>query len=233
MSIEHVLMFALVVFVFYHFMYRCNRVEGLSECEAELQFLCGRQNYAKRDSCKEGACDECIHNNWNALEDKGCSKKTVDEFCPLPEQHNGYLIKGGELKDDGKAKLMEVLGKYRSSLMKGLPKKLDIHFGICHTCDGYDNINISNLIIQLEGGPFDRVNIYGDIPELDGTFSFVYQAKMPDPKTPRENYQYISMDIIAQGEEYNEIVSINLSDNPSIPDDYTKEYNIGFSYYLC
>ena len=32
MSIEHVLMFALVVFVFYHFMCRCNRVEGFEDC---------------------------------------------------------------------------------------------------------------------------------------------------------------------------------------------------------
>ena len=30
MSVEHVLMFALIVFVFYHFMCGCNRVEGVS-----------------------------------------------------------------------------------------------------------------------------------------------------------------------------------------------------------
>ena len=40
MRVEHVLMFALVMFVFYHFMCRCNRVEGIDNiCTEKMHRL--------------------------------------------------------------------------------------------------------------------------------------------------------------------------------------------------
>lgn len=220
LSVEQVLLFALVVFVFYHFMRRCNRVEGLSKCGNKLKSVCGHT--AGSGSCED--CKICLKNNWNAFTDPqvGCSQITVDEFCSLPEQQQEntlHLINDGDLNADGKAKLMEILGEaWLEIFRKGVWAELQLNFGISN---GYDNMNIDDL--RIEYGD-NVINIYGDIPEVDGTLSLTYYLV--------DKYQYISM-IINQTDKQKEYLSINLSDDPNKPDDYTKEYNVKFSYYIC
>jgi len=223
MSIEHVLMFALVVFVFYHFMCRCNRVEGVINCHQVLSSTCGYT--AGSGSCAD--CNDCLSQNKGKFDDVGCWYKTAGEFCSLPEQQQEntlYLLNDGELKEDGKAKLMEILGKYRSGLMNGEDNELRLRFGISN---GYDNININIDDLRIVYGD-NSINMYGDPnlgPEVDGTLGLAYYLV--------GKYQYISMIIYAkESGNQKEYLSINLSDEPDW-DDFTKEHSIKFSYYLC
>ena len=238
MSIEYVLMIALVMYVFYHFVCRCNRVEGLSECGQALQSMCGYT--AGSGSCKD--CNACVsraksnYKSSKELRDVGCSVKTLKEFCSLPEQQQEntlYLINDGELKDDGKAKLMEILGKYRSGLIKNTTKKFELLFGISNGSD-YMEINIDDLEIDnLSWHLYDGVD-----------FGSSYIGRSPQSQLDFLNVS-LSYYLIGGYHKFHMFIQkytsdgleppiiINFTDDPNKPDDYTKEYDIKFSYYLC
>lgn len=97
MSVEHVLMFILIAFVFYHFMCRCDRVEGLSsECDNNLQMHRIENNSLEdRSLCIEIEGPEKYINemiNYPGFKEGKCPReyKTIDTPSrPIPFEKCG------------------------------------------------------------------------------------------------------------------------------------------------
>jgi hypothetical protein len=231
MSVEHVLMFILIAFVFYHFMYRCNRVEALGteviNCHRVLRSECGHT----AGSCAD--CNDCIN---KANLPPQCQYETIGEFCSLPEQQQEntlYLINDEVLKQDGKDKLMEILGKYMSGLMNGEEKKLKLKFGISN---GYDDININIDDLQIGYSADESIVMDGHIgqspqSELDFLNVFLSYYLMDGYRNKFHMFEFFIQKYTSDGLE--PPIIINFTDDPNGTDDYTKKYNIKFSYYLC
>lgn len=238
MSIEHVLMLALVMYVFYHFMCRCNRVEGLSKCAQALQSLCGYT--AGSGSCKD--CNKCVSSNYKSskeLRDVGCSVKTLKEFCSLPEQQQVntlYLFNDGQLKDDGKAKLMEILREYTIGRQRGNYKNFKLQFGISNGLDT-TIINIANLEKEYSDNSikiYGSASIYhGDKFKNYGTFSLQYS--LPNEDLNEEEYFVIQLyDNNIYGNNIGDyLINITAYPETNDPVKVLNDYNIKFSYYLC
>lgn len=231
LSVEHVLMFALVMFIFYHFMCRCNRVEGLTECGQALQDRCGHT--AGSGSCKD--CNECLSKYWEDFNRAGCTEKSFNEFCSLPEQQQEntlYLFNDGKLKDDGKAKLMEILREYTIGRQRGDNKDFKLKFGISN---GSDIIiaDVANFLIDADpenGG--NTIKILGTVSKYSGGDFKYYDTFNLEYTLPNDEYFVIQL--------YDNNINDYLIDITALRDPKTKDsvkvldgYSIKFSYYLC
>lgn len=79
MSVEHVLMFALVAFVFYHFMCRCNRVEGMESPPLMNMYKIDNKSVNDKSMCIQiKVPEEYIYKNIYRKGDCPSSYKTIE-----------------------------------------------------------------------------------------------------------------------------------------------------------